>query len=198
MTVGGQSFLSRPSVSGYTTFVHDDRRSTLFYGDFGVYDYLGTFNPGGPALDTDSRQGRVGVTLRRRVGDSRNLMIAGGYQFQVNRSDGTDYDFTGHSAIGYMLWNMPNNMQFMLTGQYIFRDYSNVNSIVGYRRQDNELAFYGTLLIPLSQQWFVIWEAGIDDNISNVSFNKYDRVWTSLGLEFRFPSSWALRSLMIN
>ena len=68
----------------------------------------------------------------------------------------------------------------------------------GRNRQDNELALYGTLLIPLSPQWFVIWEAGVDDNISNVSFNKYDRVWTSLGLEFRFPQSWALRSRMIN
>ena len=97
MTVGGQAFLSRPLVNPYVTFQHDDRRSTLVYGEWGGYDYLGAFNPGGPALDLDSRQGRLGTTFRRRMGASRNVIGALGYQAQVNASDGADYDFIGQT-----------------------------------------------------------------------------------------------------
>ena len=71
MTIGGQAFLSRPIINPYVTFQHDDRRSTLLYGEYGTYNYLGTFNPGGSALDTNSRQGRLGVTLRRKLGDGQ-------------------------------------------------------------------------------------------------------------------------------
>ena len=201
MTVGGQGFLSRPIVNPYVTFQHDDRRSTMFYGDYGVYDYLGAFNPGGPSLDLDSRQGRMGVTFRRRLGEDRNLMAALGYQFQVNDSDGADYDFTGQSAIAYLLWNLPSESgyqaQYMVTAQYIYRDYSNIDSIAGYKRRDNEFSLYSSLLLPITQKLFLIWDVGVDDNGSNVSANRYDRAWTALSLEYRFPQSWAQRSRMI-
>ncbi len=198
MTVGGQAFLSRPLVNPYVTFQHDDRRSTLVYGEWGSYDYLGAFNPGGPALDLDSRQGRLGVTFRRRMGASRNVMGALGYQAQVNASDGADYDFIGQSALAYLLWNLPNSgSQFVITSQYFYRDYSNVNSIVGYKRRDNEFALYATFLYPLAPKWFLTMDVGVDHNGSNVSFNRYDRVWADVGIEFRFPQSWAQRSRMI-
>ena len=197
MTIGGQSFLSRPLVNPYVTFQHDDRRSTLIYGEYGNFDYLGAFNPGGPSLDLDSRQGRLGITFRRRMGAQRNVMAALGYQAQVNDSDGANYDFTGQNAIAYLLWNLPSNAQFMVTAQYIFRDYSNIDSIAGYKRRNNEFALYSSLLFPLTQKLFLIWDVGVDDNGSNVAANRYDRVWTALNLEYRFPQSWAQRSRML-
>jgi hypothetical protein len=125
------------------------------------------------------------------------MIVAAGYQFQANSSRGTDYDFTGQSVLGYMLWNLPSSSQFVLTAQYIFRDYSNVNSIVGYKRRDNEVAVFGTFLYPLRCQWFAVLDAGVDNNGSNVSFNKYTREWVNLSLEYRFPGSWAQRSRML-
>ena len=201
MTVGGQGFLSRPLVNPYVTFQHDDRRSTLVYGDFGAYNYFAPFNPGGAATDLNSRQGRTGITFRRRLGEQRNVMAALGYQFQANDSDGSDYDFTGQSAMAYLLWNLPSvagyQVQYMVTAQYIFRDYSNINSLTGYKRRDNEFALYSSLLLPLTPKFFLIWDVGVDDNGSNVSANRYDRVWTALTLEYRFPNSWAQRSRQI-
>ena len=124
--------------------------------------------------------------------------MAGGYQFQINNSDGSDYDFTGHSLQTYMLWNIPwHNMQWMLNAQYIFRDYSNPNSITGYARRDNEWFVNTSLLYPLTEQLFAALDVGIDENGSNVSFNQYSRVWVNLALEYRFPPSWSQRSRQI-
>ena len=45
--------------------------------------------------------------------------------------------------------------------------------------------------LPLAPKWFLTMDVGVDHNGSNVSFNRYDRVWADVGIEFRFPQSWA-------
>lgn len=197
-TVGGQGFLSRPLINPYVTFLHDDRWSSLLYAEYGAFNYLSPFNPGGSALDLNSRQGRFGITARRRVGAARNMQLSGGYQFQVNNSDGSDYDFTGQSVLANMLWNVRGDgMQLSLTAQYIFRNYSNIDSVGDIRRLDNEFAAYGTLLYPFTKKLYGVWVAGVDDNGSTVSVNRYHRFWTTLGIEYYFPGSWSQRMRQI-
>ena len=195
MTVGDQSFLSNPTVSPSVTFLHDDRRSTVIYGDYRYYDFLGQGALDGTPLDLDSNYGRVGISRCRRFGPCRNLLVSGGYQFAGNGCEGSDYDYTTHNIVGYVLWEVPRSKALVrLGGEYHIRDYSNVNSIAAVTRSDREGVVVGSILYPLLDDFFLTLDVTYDDNDSNLVFNEYNRTTIHLGLEYRFPMSWATRS----
>jgi len=195
MTVGGLSFLSAPIVHPYCTFLHDDRNSTIVYGEYTVHDYHGQSELVGTPLETDSQLGRVGFNRRRYFGQDRDMMLTLGYQYQRNDCQGSDYDYFGHCILGSMVWDLPRgDMQLSLNAELYLRDYLHPNSILHVERYDKEFAIYGRLLYPLTEKLFLTLDFVVDDNDSNLYFNKYDRFSIDLGLEYRFPTSWARRS----
>ncbi|MAT13734.1 MAG: hypothetical protein CMJ46_00505 [Planctomyces sp.] len=196
VTVGDNSFLSNPIVSPWVTFQHDDQYSTVLYGDYKYYDFLGQGALDGTALDTDSHYGRVGITERYRFIPYDNVLVALGYQFARNESQGSDYDYGSHNIVGYMLWEVPETETLVtLAAEYHIRDYDNRNSIITTTtRSDRELLVGAEVLHPIHDDWYLTLDAWLDLNESNLGFNDYDRFRGGIGLEYRFPHSFSERS----
>ncbi|MCA9041862.1 MAG: hypothetical protein KDA65_16020 [Planctomycetaceae bacterium] len=196
VTVGDNSFLNNPIVSPWVTIQHDDRYSTVLYGDYKYYDFLGQGALDGTALDTDSHYGRVGITERYRFLPCNNLLVALGYQYAMNDSQGSDYDYGSHNIVSYLIWEIPETETLVtLAAEYHIRDYDNANSIITTTtREDREFILGAELLHPIHDDWYVTLDAWLDLNESNLGFNDYDRFRGSIGLEYRFPHSFSERS----
>lgn len=203
LTVGTRSFLQRAGVAPYVTLLHDDYRSTTVHGRYGLYDFKGqgVFNE--TDFDLDSVNYMLGLTKRRRF-PCWDMAVWGGYQFKWNESDGSLNSFASHTAIGGLVRNLPfANARFELSGEVSFRNYDNVNTPLGFAREDVEYTVVGKVLMPLRQDGlFLTTSIVYDSNNSNNRLppffdNQYEHFVFDFGLEYRFPQSWADRSRVI-
>lgn len=196
VTVGDDSFLNNPSISSWITLQHDDQHSSVLYADYKLFDFLGQGPLNGTALDTDSNYGRIGITERYRFTPCEKLLFAIGYQYALNGSDGSDYDYGSHNIISYMIWEAPDSDTLVTLGaEYHIRDYDNANSIVtSTTRSDREFIVGGEISHPIYCDWYLTMDAWLDLNESNLTFNDYDRVRAGVGVEYRFPHSFSERS----
>ena len=200
LTVGTQSFLQRAGVAPYVTILHDDYLSTTIHGRFGIYDFKGQGVFDGTDFDLDSVSYMLGLTKRRRF-PCWDMAVWGGYQFIRNESDGSLNTFPGHKVLAGLVRNLPfAEAQFELSGEVFFRNYDNVNTALGFAREDVEYLVIGKVLVPLRKDgWLLTASVVYDSNNSNNRLpplfdNQYEHFVFDLGLEYRFPQSWSSRS----
>ncbi len=195
LTLGNQSFVQRPGVAPYITMLEDDWTSTTYHGRIGMYDYFGQGIFNGTAFDLDSLNGMVGMTRARKFGRERNKLLSLGYQFDVNSSDGRNNAYQGHKFTSNVLWNLPgDDVQMSMSAEYYLRKYNDPHTFFLIERSDREVLLVGSLLYEMRPQLFLTFDVVYDHNRSNLSLNTYKHLTYDLGVEYRFPRSWARRS----
>ena len=171
LTVGTQSFLQRGTIAPYVTMLHDDYRSTTIHGRYGLYDFKGQGIWNGTEYDLDSVNYMLGITRRRRL-PNWDMAVWGGYQFIRNASDGSLNSFPGHRILAGLTRNLPfADARLELSGEVFFRNYDNVNSLLGFAREDVEYTVESKVLVPLLHDGLFLTASVVYD--SNNSNNKY-------------------------
>lgn len=185
--IGSDSFLGRYGVTpSFTLHESDFESSTLLFRYTGL-DFLGQGAVDGTVFDADSNDYSFGI-FRQHQSDCRDLTLFYGYLYDINESDGGNFDYEGHQIQTGIVWLLPwHDMQLNATGQFYVRDYDNPDATFGRRRNDEEYVAQVSLLYPLEDQLYLTLSYLYDRNDSNLPSGDYERNLIELGIQYNFP-----------
>ena len=188
MLFGSDEFLQRFIATPSLTLIQTDWSSTTMLARYGLFDFLkqGAFD--GTPFDLDSDNLSLGLIHQRRpVG--RDATIFGGYLFDHNFSEGSNFDYNGHRLQVGGNWATPiNGLRVKLLQEFYYRSYDNPHSIFMINRNDKEYLTEIALLYPLFRDVQMSFSWNFDRNDSNIPTNDYRRHILELGLEYGFPN----------
>ncbi|MFQ5734544.1 MAG: tetratricopeptide repeat protein [Planctomycetaceae bacterium] len=187
LLVGSDDFLQRFVATPSLTFTETDEDATTVMFRYSKGDFLrqGLFNNTSFDLDYDNLL--FGVQHERQL-FCRAMSIFGGYEYDLNISQGANYDYGGHKLRVGLNWKLPlNDLRLNVLGEYYFRDYDNRHSLLGQFRRDDQYLVQVALVYPVNERWNLWLEWNYDRNDSNLVINDYTRHVAALGPEYRFP-----------
>lgn len=185
--IGNDSFLGRYGVTPSFTLQDSDFDSTTALFRYTGLDFLGQGAVDGTVFDADSDNYSWGL-FRQHQNECRDMTLFYGYLFDVNISDGGNFDYDGHQLQTGMVWQLPwHDMQLNATGQVYFRDYDNPDATFGVRRDDTEYVAQLSLLYPVREQLYLTLSYLYDRNDSNLPSGDYERNLVEFGIQYNFP-----------
>lgn len=185
--IGSDSFLGRYGVTPSFTLRDSDFDSTTALFRYTGLDFLGQGPLDGTVFDADSDDYSFGL-FRQHQSDCRDLTFFYGYLFDINESDGGNFDYDGHQLQTGLVWLLPwMDMQLNATGQVYFRDYQNPDATFGRRRDDTEYVAQLSLLMPVQDQVYLTLSYLYDRNDSNLPSGDYERNLIEFGVQYNFP-----------
>ncbi len=187
--VGGDAYLGRFGATPSFTLVDSDFTSTTFLFRYTMLDFLRQGALANTILDADSDDYSMGFFRQRRL-ECTNLTLLGGYLYDINQSQGGNFDYQGHSLQAGFTWLLPCwDLQWTTQGNVYFRGYDNVDFIAGVERNDTEYIVQSALLYPVRDSWYLTFSWIYDRNDSNIAASDYERNLLEVGLQYNFNRS---------
>jgi hypothetical protein len=187
--VGSHEFSQRIGALPSLTLFPTDVDSTTFICRYTVNDFLDQDALDDTPFDLDGDRLSFGIVQRRQL-CCRRLTLSGGYYYDQNFSEGSNYDYNGHKAQVGLEWQRhPRGLRVSLLGEYYFRGYENPHAILGIRRDDDEYLTSVVLTYPLGDDCDMSLQWNFDRNDSNLPINDYHHHVVDLAFEYRFGAS---------
>ena len=177
--LGGDSYLIRQSGTVFGSLAESSRNLTMLLGRIESKDY--TQEP------PDPNEAQTGINYL--VGGEHTIFFSGrkhlirlGYQWDLDDTDGRNYDYQGHRLLAGFMYTLPVwSLRLRFDFDVHFRNYQNRNTLLPasapgtVKRDDTELNFVTRLELPLPHRLTLALEYLHTSNDSNLAAYKYDR-----------------------
>ena len=177
--LGGESYLQRHGVILFGSLAESARHLTTVQGRFEVKNY--TDDPVDPAESQDGTNWLVGIGHTMFFGGGKHLIRAG-YQFDVDATDGQNFDYVGHRFIAGAMYTLPFwGIRLRYDYDVHFKFYQNVNTILPasapgtVKRDDTEQNHVARIELPLPRGLTLAAEYLHTGNNSNLAAYSYNR-----------------------
>lgn len=186
LLLGSEDFLLRFLATPTVTFMTSDLDSTTVLMRYGLSNFLSQGAGDGTPFDLDSNNLMAGFQRQRQMA-SRKLSVYGGYQYDHNFAEGSDFDYNGNKLLIGASWLTPwHDIRVDARGEIYFRSYDNPDSVLGFNRDDEEYTVDIAVVYPLRDDWNLWFNWNFDRNDSNTPTNDYRRYTLDAGIEYRF------------
>ena len=186
LLIAEAAFLQRFVIAPFVTVLHGPRRSTTFSLQYTQKDLLNDSGLEGTTDDRSASNALLGVQHSIVLSDGRTVAF-GGYQQDRESAEGGNFSYRGNKFLMGTYGPIPHSrLSYAVQGQYYLRNYDNVSTDFGFRRNDHELTVSTNLAYALKKRLSLSLEFLKDRNISNTSVFDYDREVTSLATTWTF------------
>jgi len=191
LLLGGNEFLQRHSLSLFGLLVENATHLTTAQARVQIKEFSG-IQPLVPEELQDATNGMIGFLHLVRFSGERHF-LKGGYQFDVEDSKGSDFDYHGHRLLAGAQYTLPwADIRLSYDFEFHYRDYLHRNVVFpdnapGTRaRSDREYTHLARVLVPLPYNLSLSGEFQSTINRSNLAVFSYHRDVFSLSMGWQY------------